>query len=135
MPDTTSKADTQTARVTFLSDLIGTVPTERRQRFIINLKNAIRTNVFDGAPLDDTFDMEYVGRSESGKPETKTMHQREYAVENSTDFQAWLDQQTTTPARVSQFATKEALLAGNVSVKDLAEKYRKRTSNRKPKRK
>lgn len=135
MQQMTSKADPQMARVTFLSDLITDIPTDRRQRFIINLKNAIRTNVFDGAPVDDTFDLEYVGRGESSKPETKTTKEREYAVENTPGFQAWLEQQTVAPVRVSQFATREAVLSGSVSMKDLAEKFRRRTGNRKGKRK
>jgi hypothetical protein len=139
MDHMTGKAEAQSApqpvRVTFLSDLIADIPNERRQRFIINLKNAIRIGVFDGTPVDHTFDMEYVGRGKNGKPETKTGMEREYAVENTPEFQAWLDKQTSAPVRVSQFATKDAILNGSVSMRDLAEKFRRRTGNRKGKRK
>lgn len=131
----TGKTETQPARVTFLSDLIGDIPNHRRQRFIVNLKNAIRSNVFDGGPVDHTFDMEYVGRGDNSKPETKTAEQREYAVENTTEFQAWLEKQTSAPVRVSQLATRDAVLSGSVSIKEVADKFRRRNANRKGKRK
>ncbi|WP_216327881.1 hypothetical protein [Deinococcus aestuarii] len=131
----TARTEPRPAQVTFLSDLITDVPTERRQRFIVNLKNAIRTNVFDGAPVDHTFDMEYVGRGKNSKPETKTSKEREYAVEKTPEFQAWLEKQTSVPVRVSQFVTKEAVLSGTISMRDLADKFRRRTGNRRGKRK
>ena len=131
----TAEAQPRPGQVTFLSDLITDIPTDRRQRFIINLKNAIRTNVFDGAPLDDTFDLAYAGRGQNSRPESKTTLQREYAVDNTPDFRAWLERQIAAPVRVSQFATRDAVLSGNISVKDLAEKFRRRTGDRKGKRK
>lgn len=131
----TSAVNTRPASVAFLSDLIADIPSDRRQRFIINLKNAIRIGVFDGAPVNHLFDMEYVGRGEHSRPARKTASEREYAVENTAEFQAWLEQQTSAPLRLSPFATKDAILSGSVSMKDLAEQFRRRTGNRKGKRK
>lgn len=131
----TSSRNPQPERVAFLSDLISDIPTNKRMRFVANLKNAIRSNVFDGGPINEQFDMHYTGRGERGEGETKQVSQRDYAIERTPGFEDWYAAQTAAPVRRSQFANREDVAAGNISIKDLAEKYRRRTGGNGIKRK
>lgn len=121
--------------VRYLSDFITEVPTVRRVKFIAHLKDMIRASSFDGGPLSDTFELTYIGRGKDG-PEERTSDQRDFVVDDSPAFQEWLSQQLTVPQR-SPFASREQLEAGQVSLAEVASKYRRRagaTGKRKAKR-
>lgn len=103
------------SKFVFLSEFIEDIAADRRPVFIRTLKDAIRTGVFEGAPMADRFSLKFQGRNtETRQVENKTEDHRDIAVKNTPEFEKWLTRQQAIKGRQAgaQYPTKEDLLAG-----------------------
>ncbi|WP_221091371.1 hypothetical protein [Deinococcus aquaedulcis] len=121
---------------TFLSDIITTIPIERRKLFISGLKTAIRTSVIEGAPIADTFELTFIGLDENRKDIEKTAQQHDFAIHRTPTFDAWLaKQQATTPKRGGvSYPTKASLAEDPEAFAKAMQQYRKRGGKAKARR-
>lgn len=115
--------------IRFLSELVESIPAQRRLAFINDLKAAIRKGTFDGGPLDDTFKLSHQVRGKSGPVDRATDH-REFAVENNAAFQAWYELHLKLVKKTSGLPTKFEIEGGHVSLHDLATKFRRRKGSK-----
>ena len=114
--------------VRFLSEFIADIPETRRVRFITHLKEAIRDGQFDGCPAAETFELTYSRRGSEG-PEQCGISQREFVVEDTSAFKTWLANEVTAPHTGPKYPTRLQFDGGQVSLADMAAKFRQRGSS------
>lgn len=118
--------------IRYLSEFINEIPETRRIACIVKLKQAIKSNQFDGVPIAESFMLNYVGRGAEG-PEKRETNQRDYVVENSAAFKTWLAEQAVEIPRGAKYATRTQFEGGQVNLAELAAKYRQRGGSSKGK--
>ncbi|CAM3306425.1 hypothetical protein DESA109040_07570 [Deinococcus saxicola] len=113
------------ASVRYLSDFISDIPDNRRMTFIIHLKAAIRDCQFDGSPIHETFALKYTGRGSTGAEKRQT-DQRDFVVDNTAAFGAWLANEAQEVSTRPKYPTRTQLEGGEVNLAEMADKFRQR---------